>query len=208
MQGSGIRIVLGPFRFLYPYLDSGWLKSCRVTHQFADKYVAKALEDRHLSNTRPYTLLSGMVSRTDDKLTLRNEILQALMAAKETTAALMSNVLFLLSDHPSVWHRLRDEVSSVQDLQVDGKSFQNMHYFPQHLARNPPSLPVFPQMNRVALRDTILPVGGGVEGKDPIFIPKGTSFSWYNLHCLPSVWGEGADEFRPERWDNFKPSTW
>ncbi|KAL8955606.1 MAG: hypothetical protein Q9183_006585, partial [Haloplaca sp. 2 TL-2023] len=210
MQGSGIRIALGPFKFLYPYLDSGWLKSCKVTHEFADKYVAKALEDRHLANTRPCTLLSGMASQTDDKLTLRNEILQALMAAQETTAALISNVFFLLSRHPSVWHRLCDEVSSAPDPEFDEKSLLNMHYLRNILNETLRLYPVFPQMNRVALSDTTLPVGGGVGGEKPIFVPKGTGFdtSWYNLHRLPSVWGEDADEFRPERWDDFKPSTW
>ncbi|KAL8965639.1 MAG: hypothetical protein Q9183_003754, partial [Haloplaca sp. 2 TL-2023] len=210
MQGSGIRIALGPVKILYPYFNSGWLKSCKRTHQFADKCVAKALRDRHLSSARPYTLLSGMASQTDDKLTLRNEILQALMAAQETTAALISNVFFLLSRHPSVWNRLRDEVSSAPDPRLDEKSVLNMYYLRNILNETLRLYPVFPQMNRVALSDTTLPVGGGMREPDPIFVPKGTGFdtSWYNLHRLPSIWVEGANEFRPERRDDFKPSTW
>ena len=70
--------------------------------------------------------------------------------------------------------------------------------------------PVFPQMNRIARIDTVLPRGGGPDGKLPVFAPAGTGFdtSWYNLHRLKSVWGEDAEEFRPDRWKGgFKPDS-
>ncbi|KAL8627035.1 hypothetical protein Q9189_007273 [Teloschistes chrysophthalmus] len=70
--------------------------------------------------------------------------------------------------------------------------------------------PVFPQMNRIALVDTILPTGGGPEGADPIYCPAGTGYdtSWYNLHRLESIWGEDAAAFKPDRWETFKPDHW
>ncbi len=65
-------------------------------------------------------------------------------------------------------------------------------------------------MNRVALSETTLPVGGGLDGNSPIYIPAGTVFdtSWYALHRLPSIWGPDAETFNPDRWDTFKPKAW
>ena len=63
--------------------------------------------------------------------------------------------------------------------------------------------PVLPNNSRVANMDTMLPKGGGIDGSDPIFVPKGTmvSFSIFQLHRRKDLWGMDADLFRPERWD-------
>ncbi|KAL9630576.1 MAG: hypothetical protein Q9164_006344, partial [Protoblastenia rupestris] len=221
MLGSGIRIALGPFKFLYR--DPQWTASCRTTHQFAARYVTKAiayrksnlakendLPDQEEGRQRRPVLLYAMAEQTDDAETLRNEILQALMAAQETTAALISNVFFLLSRHQSVWRQLRHEVLSLGDCKLEPEVLQGMKFLRNVLNETLRLHPVFPQMNRIALTDTVLPVGGGVDGASPIFAPAGTMFdtSWYNLHRLPSIWGTDAEIFKPDRWETFKPGPW
>jgi len=141
MLGSGIQIALGPFRFLYRYIDSKWLGSCKITHRFAEKYVQKALRYRQIfaeegsqlrkkaeGTRKPYVLLFGMTEQTDDPIELRNEILQALMAAQETTAALISNVFFLLSRNEPIWQRLRKEVVALGLADLDQETLQGMDY--------------------------------------------------------------------------------
>ena len=70
--------------------------------------------------------------------------------------------------------------------------------------------PVFPQMNRVALCDTILPKGGGLNGESPIHVRKGTMFdtAFYVLHRQQDIWGADAEMFKPDRWATFKPDVW
>lgn len=62
--------------------------------------------------------------------------------------------------------------------------------------------PVVPLNSREALEDTILPVGGGPDGRAPILIKKGELCSWnvYAMHRRKDYYGEDADEFKPERW--------
>lgn len=243
MFGSGFRIALGPLKFLFR--DSKWPRSCEITHRFADYYVDKALQWRqegtHLEkmqstggelkdHRQQHILLHGMAEQTEDRTELRNQILQALMAAQETTSILISNVFFLLSRHPIVWQRLRREVLLLEDHQITLDTLQNMKYL--HNVLNESESPeqyrlvekrviwngplalrlylVLPQMNWVSLIDTILPVGGGPDGNFPIYVPKGTMFdtSYYILHRLHSIWGSSAEVFDPDRWDTFKPGAW
>ena len=126
MLGTGIRVALGPLRFIYK--NSNWLQSCSTTHRFAEKYVGKALAYRKASSSKPSdiadgvglkNLLHAMAAATDDKVVLRNEILQALMAAQETTASLISNVFLLLSRHQDEWERLQDEVQGIGTRHLD-----------------------------------------------------------------------------------------
>ena len=59
-------------------------------------------------------------------------------------------------------------------------------------------------LSKTAVRDTILPIGGGPDSKSPIFVPAGTQIM-YNLDALhqrKDLWGPDACEFRPERWEN------
>lgn len=55
--------------------------------------------------------------------------------------------------------------------------------------------------------DTVLPLGGGPDGKSPIFVPAGRQVGWhlYTIHRRKDIYGEDAEEFRPERWETLRP---
>jgi cytochrome P450 len=56
---------------------------------------------------------------------------------------------------------------------------------------------------RTARVDTVLPEGGGRGGERPLLVPKGTivGFNTYAMQHRRDIFGEDADEFRPERWE-------
>jgi cytochrome P450 len=119
-NGCGMRIALGPLKVLLP--KAGWLKACAKTHAFADVYVDRALEYRkkHVADgsdpaAKQRTLLYNMAQQTGDRTVLRNQIVQAMMAATETTASLVSTVIHVLATHPDVFTKLRAEVLVVGD---------------------------------------------------------------------------------------------
>ena len=63
-----------------------------------------------------------------------------------------------------------------------------------------PSVPI---NSRSAIKTTTLPVGGGPDGKAPVLVPAGTPVGYcvYVMHRRKDLYGEDAEEFRPERWE-------
>lgn len=71
-------------------------------------------------------------------------------------------------------------------------------------------MPPVPVNFRVATKDTSLPVGGGPDGKAPVYIKKGTivTYSVYAMHRRPDLYGPDPDTFRPERWEEGVRRGW
>ena len=53
----------------------------------------------------------------------------------------------------------------------------------------------------------MLPSGGGPNGDAPILMKKGDQVMMFPsiLHKDKEFWGDNAEDFRPERWENLKP---
>lgn len=134
LSGTGLRIGLGPFKHFLP--NKKWREACAITHRFADYYVDHGLEYREKllakkldpsDSSKANILLYNMVEETGDRVFLRNQILQGLIASQDTTSSLLGNVFFLLARHPDVWQKLQNEVLSVGDS-LDYNTLMAMEY--------------------------------------------------------------------------------
>lgn len=67
--------------------------------------------------------------------------------------------------------------------------------------------PVVPGNTRMAVVDTVLPRGGGEDGRSPLLIPKNQIVQWslFSMHRREDIWGADSNEFKPERWKSYKP---
>lgn len=167
----------------------------------------KDLEQGISEKKRNYTFLYELLKVTNDPDTLRSETLNVLLAGRDTTASLLSHTFFEIARRPDVWAKLQAEVDELNGQPPDYETMKSMKYVKWVLNESLRLWPVVPGNNRVAIRDTVIPVGGGPDEKSPIMVPKGTavSYSVWSMHRRKDFFGEDSEEFRPERWEKLRP---
>jgi cytochrome P450 len=148
-----------------------------------------------------------MAQETQDPLALRNQILNIFFPARDTSAIAISNVIFMLARHPKYWASLQAEVNSIGDQALNFELIRSLEVTKAIIKetlrlRSPASM-----VPRVALKDTILPAGGGPDQLSPLFVPKGTVVfsNFVAVHTDPEIWGDDVLEFKPERWGEGRP---
>lgn len=216
LLGLALRLVAGPFKFLVA-LDPKWRKAYKKVHAFVDKHVASAIDrqrrlaevgkDGNSKAREKYVLLHQMAMETQDPYDLRSQILNVFFPARDTAALAFSNIIFQLARHPHVWKDLRSEVLAIgsQPLTFELlKSLKTTRAIINETLRL--HLPAS-RVTRTALRDTVLPVGGGPDGCSPLFMPEGQNIEvdLYTLQRDPNIWGADAEEFKPDRWAEGRP---
>ncbi|KAF2669348.1 cytochrome P450 [Microthyrium microscopicum] len=187
-------------------------KKMRVIHAFVDQHVKRVLSPDFKSyevNNRRYIFLDELSKSESgkDPIFLRDQVLTSMLGGKDTTASLLTHVTFELARNPIIWAKLRVEIGKLDLELVDMKTIRNLKYVRFCLLEALRLYTVVPINMRSASADTMLPVGGGVDGNNPIQIPKNTILwlGMFSMHRRKDIWGDDADQFNPDRWENLDP---
>ncbi|MCJ1250812.1 hypothetical protein MMC30_008040 [Trapelia coarctata] len=197
--------------FAFFFKDRQLEADIKTVHAFVDDFVQKGFLHKQAPDAEKaegrYVFLHALVKQTDNKVQIRSELLNILLAGRDTTASLLSNVWWEISKRPDVWAKLRAEVDALGGQKPTFEQIKDMKYLRAVLNESLRLYPVVPGNSREALTDTILPLGGGPTGHSPLFIAKGTLLAWslYTMHRRPEYYGPSAEEFRPERWETLRP---
>ncbi|KAK2741586.1 hypothetical protein FQN57_005569 [Myotisia sp. PD_48] len=200
-------------RFGVPFAikNKAYRNAKATIHSFADYYVDKAINlyrsEKLAVPTDRYVFLHELVKETQDPTILRAEALNILLAGRDTTASLLSNLFNILSKRPDAWSKLQDEIAYLNGRAPSFEEIKNLVYLRYCLNEALRLWPVVPGNGRVAIRDSVLPRGGGPDGTSPVLVPKGTvvSYSSYSMHRREDIYGPDAAEFNPDRWDSLRP---
>ena len=215
----GTRAYLQMFYFIVN--NSDFRKCCKQVHDFTRFYVQKGLdmtpEELEKKSENGDVFLYEVVKQTRDPKVLQDQLLNILLAGRDTTAGLLSFTFFELARHPRVFNKLKEEIYEAfgkgDDARVSEITFESLKkceylkWVMNEMLRLYPSVPV---NFRVATKRTTLPRGGGPDGNSPIYVGKGTTvaYSVYSTHRMEEYYGKDADEFKPERWAESRKLGW
>jgi cytochrome P450 len=124
---------LGVMNVLIP--NAKFKAACKVVHTWADRYIEKWLSDRGSGKTRKstsgnsnYVCLETIADQVKDSRQLRDEMLNVLLAGRDTTAGLLSNTFHVLSRHPEIWKKLRAEVDTLEGRLPTYENLKSLKY--------------------------------------------------------------------------------
>lgn len=208
-------------QFYWVVNGSDFRNTNKRVQKFVRYYVDKALdtspEELDKKSLGGYIFLYELAKKTRDPTTLQDQLLNILVAGRDTTAGLLAFAFYELARNPRVWDKLKGEIEQTfglgDDARVEDITFESLKrceylkFVINEILRLYPSVPF---NFRTCVKDTTLPRGGGPDGQQPIFIPKGCQvyYSVYVTQRLEEYYGKDALEFKPERWADLKNLGW
>lgn len=207
------------------YGDKAFKHATKVCHNFVDYFVLKAIAEEEArkasgeaekeqseSSEISYIFIKELAKHTSDVKVIRDQALNILLAGRDTTASFLSFFTYFMARDRRVWNKLREIVLADFGYDQSSISFESLKRctYMNHVVNEILRLcPIVPLNSRTAIRDTILPRGGGPNGDEPVLVLKGepVTYSVHSMHHAKEYWGEDASKFNPERWEQSKMAS-
>ncbi|KAH7305587.1 cytochrome P450 [Stachybotrys elegans] len=218
----GLRFRLMAVQWLWLFRHKPWYDAINVVHNYINPLIDKAYNERSKRQAEASSAndQDKQPERTDmlwsmvphfggDRKQLRSELLVVFATTNDTTSLLLSNVFWNFARRPDIYQKVREEVLSYgSDAPLTYDCLRSMKYLDAVLNETHRLYPINVTQTRTCVKDSPLPVGGGPDRKAPIMIRKGDVIRVNKATMFrdKDLWGEDAEEFKPERWATISPS--
>ncbi|KAJ7666659.1 cytochrome P450 [Mycena polygramma] len=160
-----------------------------------------ALKAEGAPKGEPETLLDELLNLTSDPKVLKDEMLNILLAGRDTTMSVLTFVVYFLSVYPSVFARLRAEILERvgDERRPTYEDIREMKYLRAVINETMRLYPPVPSNLRESVRATTWPSVDPTQ--PPLHIPAGTkvSYSVFLMQRRMDLWGHTAESFDPDR---------
>nr|DAD48091.1 TPA_asm: hypothetical protein HUJ06_018028 [Nelumbo nucifera] len=172
----------------------------------------KQLSVKGDSNEKEDILSRFIVESEKDPMTLNDQylrdiILNFMFAGKDTTSNTLSWFFYMLCKHPLIQEKIAQEVTEAfngepNEANIDefvisnltDAAMEKMHYLHAALTETLRLYPAVPVDGRCPVEDDVLPDGFRLRKGDSVL------YIAYAMGRMARLWGEDAEDFRPERW--------
>lgn len=186
---------------MWRWFDKGVGQDMTIINNMVDSAIQRA-ESSTEGTYHGFTTLLELLNRETPRMSdiaKRQELLNVLMAARDTTASLIASVVYELACHPAVQDALRQEV---QDNLGEDEilTFQGVKHLKLMRAVINETLRMYPPISansRIAVKDDVIVAGG-----QRFHVPAGTHIACgvFQMHRRLDLWGADANEWQPHRW--------
>ena len=191
------------------YNPSKFRKACKGVRDWATFFAKKAMTHKdevgEQKASEKYSFILDLWREMRDEELVRDQLLHILVAGRDSTASLLSWTIFHLVRNRDMLERLIEEVSTVPvEGELTRDQIQSLSFLRCCLNETLRLYPTLPLNIRFATKPTILPRGGGPDGRSPVLLLKGSGIAWsvYHLHRLESIYGPDPRVYRPQRWES------
>ncbi|CAH9071188.1 unnamed protein product [Cuscuta epithymum] len=140
--------------------------------------------------------------RLDDDKFLRDMVMNLMIAGRDTTSSALTWFIWLVSTHPHIESKIRDELKTLIVPKEDREKWRvfkpeelkTLVYLHAALCESLRLYPPVPFQHKEPIEVDTLPSGHLVHPKMKIM------FSLYAMGRMETIWGKDASEFKPERW--------
>ncbi|WOL05715.1 Cytochrome P450 [Canna indica] len=211
-------------RFLNIGSEATMKKNLKVIDNFVYKLIDTKIEQmsrRQDELIEKEDILSRFLverEKNPDELSykyLRDIILNFVIAGRDTSAGTLSWFFYMLCKHPDVQEKVAQEVAGAMDItdevamaefsaRLTEEALNKMQYLHATLTETLRLYPAVPVDVKYCFSDDTLPDGFSIKKGDLV------NYQPYPMGRMKFLWGEDAEEFKPERWlknDVFVPES-
>ncbi|WWD18044.1 hypothetical protein CI109_102491 [Kwoniella shandongensis] len=201
----GRRVKIGTIWPLFEMFQDPLKEPMTTIRTFFEPIIDRAIERKRqrqiLDENEDIRFIDRLVDVTDDRKLVEDQLINILLASRDTLASCLTFCVYSLALHPDIAKRVREEVRQVagQEGAVTKDVIRDLRYSRAFINEVLRLFPPVPLNIRRTLRPSLLPTS---DGSPPMYMPANTSIIIATVLSQRdhSVWGEDAGVFDPDRW--------